>query len=202
MILPWHWFQIRRFKCTSDFKDIENYRIVQSITKPADSIARQGQREAPPHYLVRWSVVSLLYPIEKTAGSLSTALLIKRSYDREAFVVMLGASSDLEVGFAVHDACEFGAFETLGYTYLQSVFKPQHQGDSVQLRYHHVRICFEECIRDNKKIYFVDIDIKGLPKLPPATEALEEGTESALDSSRGTSKSEFRDKMKRRFLSK
>ena len=187
-IYPYHFFQLRSFVCASDYKELAEYKIVGF--RCADGmIQATGAPKAQPQ---TWSLVPLVYQIDKTASSLSTALLIKRTSDQEAFVMMLGASSEFEVGIAV---CEADALGPL--TSMQKDFYPRPPGEFVDLEYHSVRVSVEEHVRADQKIYFVDLEINAFPKPPTAAEMLQGAVDMFAGQDKGTAKADFRNKVKR-----
>jgi hypothetical protein len=167
----------------SDYRDPHEYKIVEFIGNDIKATMRedQFQRDAPPSAEPQpWSSVPLVYTIEKRAGSLTTALRVKRLFDEEAFVIMLGASSDLDIGVTVTDTIAFEPGCTLSN--IQSSFHPQPLGTFVELEYHSVRASAQELVRVEygQKIYVIDIEIKAFPKSPTATAILKELIDSVV----------------------
>jgi len=116
-----------------------------------------------------------------------------RPADGEAFVLMLGSSSEFEVGFDVCEADRFGAFEQM-----RRDFSPRPVNTMMELELHNVRISVEERVRAGQKIYFVDIQIGALPKPPTITEVFHEAVDAILMSpDKRTNKAVFLDKVKR-----
>ena len=145
-----------------------------------------------------------MFKINKTAGSLTTALLIQRALDGECFTLLLGASSnsDYDVGAAISGTQPLemplgdAAFEQFNH-----LFKPRPFGQYSELQHHRVRVCKEEIIRDNNKIYLLDIEVKAYPKTPKAIELLEGAVDSLVPGQgRNTARKDFRDKMRRTLL--
>ena len=187
-IYPYHFFQLRSFVCASDYKELAEYKIV--AFRRAEGMSRT--KAAPTAQPERWSLVPLVYQIDKNAGSLTTALLIKRSSDQEAFVLMLGASSEFAIGVAV---CEADALGPL--TSMQKAFFPRQPGEYVNLEYHSVRVSVEERVRADQKVYFVDLEINALPKPPTAADMLQGAVDVFAGPNKGAANADFRDKAKR-----
>jgi hypothetical protein len=187
----------------SDYRDPHEYKIVEFIGNDIKATMRedQFQRDAPPSAEPQpWSSVPLVYTIEKRAGSLTTALRVKRLFDEEAFVIMLGASSDLDIGVTVTDTIAFEPGCTLSN--IQSSFHPQPLGTFVELEYHSIRVSAQELVRVEygQKIY-VDIEIKAFPKSPTATAILKGLIDSVVPGQgRGAARTDFIDMVKRRLL--
>ncbi len=200
-VYPNHYFQLRSLRCTSQYENHDHYRIVK-FTQRNIRAASTVERDAPPTSEPQpWSSVPLVYTIEKQAGSLSMVLQVKRLFDEEAFVIMLGARSDLDVGVTITDniTLEQGVL----FAEMQRVFNPQPLGKVVELRVHKVRVSAQQLVRpnNNQKIYLIDIEIEAFPKLPSATEIIEGAIDSIVPGQgRSIARTDFRDKVKRRLL--
>nr|POF03954.1 vegetative incompatibility protein het-e-1 [Quercus suber] len=188
VIYPYHFFQLRSFMTSSEYPELIKYKIID--VRYANQTGHG--KVAPTAQLQPWSLVPMVYRIDKSADALTTAFLIERTSDHEAFLLMLGTSSNFGVGVGVYEADVFGPVASL-----QNLFVPQRPGLHIDLEYHRVRITIEEHVRVDQKIYFVDIEINGLPKPPTAAELLQ-GAADVLASPRNSAvKVGFRDKVKR-----
>lgn len=201
-VYPNHYFQLRSLRLTSQYQELANYKIVSSS-------ATRGQlpgvvtRSNPPIAEGRpWSDVPMVYNISKTAGALSVALLVRRSFDNECFIILLGATSDSDynVGVAAIDAFDV-SLRTVQFSDLEESFQPRSFGEYFELQHHRVRVGKEELIRDNQKIYLIDIEVKAYPKPPKAIEILEGAVDSLVPGQgRSAARNDFRDKMRRKLL--
>nr|POF13260.1 vegetative incompatibility protein het-e-1 [Quercus suber] len=188
VMYPYHFFQLRSLVATSEYPELTEYKVVES--RYAEKMSRS--KVAPAAQPRSWSLVPLVYRIDKSADALTTALLIERSSDQEAFVLMLGTSSQSAIGVAVHEASVLGPFASV-----QNDFVPHSPGKYVDLEYHRVRVTVEEHVRADHKIYFVDLEITGLPQAPTASEMLHGAVEILASSHKNEAKANFRDKVRR-----
>lgn len=189
-IYPYHFFQLRSCVCTSEYSQLAEYHIVQSRCGEGMSQPKAAPIPEPK----RWASVPLVYQINKVAGSLTTALLIKRSYDGEAFVLLLGTSLDSSIGITI---CEAEAFGSLAG--MQMVYFPEQPGELTSLEYHDVRVSAEEIVRADQKICFIDIEINAFPTPPTAAEVIQEVV-TAVDQKGRAAKAQFRSNVKRLLL--
>ena len=120
-----HYFQLHLVQSFSEYADPHEYKIVEFIGEVIKATMSEDQflRDNPPVAEPQpWSSVPLVYTIEKKASSLTMAVRVKRISDEEAFIIMLGTSSDLDVGVTVTDALAFEPGCTLSKT--QDSFHP------------------------------------------------------------------------------
>ena len=188
VIYPYHFFQIRSFDCVSDYNELAEYKIVEGRRAEVTSCAEVAPTAQPEP----WSSVPLVYQMKRNAGALTAALLIRRSADHEAFILMLGAGSEFAIGV---DICKADAVGPLAK--MEKMFFPRQPGAYMDLAHHSVRVSVEEHVRADQKIYFVDLEIKGLPKLTTAAEVLQGAVDIFAGPNKGTAKADFRDKVKR-----
>ena len=188
---PDRFFQIRSLKPLHDRNEHVDYKIVGCKAETT-----VGVKSAPTVPHEPWSLVPLVYQIDKTAGGVTVALKVVRLSDQEAFVIILGSSSETTVGAAIFEEYEYRSLESPVET-----FALDPAGAFRHLYYHSVRVSAEERVRAVHKIYFVDIEISGRPKTPTAAEVVQGAVEMFASPNRGTAKADFRDKVKR-FLPK
>lgn len=80
---------------------------------------------------------------------------------------------------------------------IQPQFSPGPFGDLVELELHNVRVNLEEQVRFDQKIYFVDIEIRGLPRAPTAKEIVQDAVDIVASTHKRAAKAGLGDKMKR-----
>lgn len=142
----------------------------------------------------------MLYSINKAAGTLTTVLLVKRMNDEQSFVIMLGAISDFDVGVGISESTT-SPLSRSDFSDMQKTFRPQPLGRYVELQYHRVRVTADERVRENQKIYYINIEIEAFPMSPTTTEILEGAIDSLVPGQgRNAARKNVRDKVKRRFL--
>lgn len=189
-----HWFQLRRLDCSTAHPNLASYEILeeQSLRPESVSTLFLSKPNPPPQ---DWSNVPLVYRIKKSPRVLAVALLIRRMFDGEGFILMLGAHSDFSVGFCVY---EIGIAESLpSFKKLQENFVPQPAGTHMALDLHTVRITVEERVEEimhaNDKIYLIGIEIQAKPQPPSIIQTIED----AVKGDRRAVKSSVRDRVKR-----
>lgn len=207
-VFPSHCFQIRSLQCVSadPYEPmLADYRIVDAwhVTTAEDF------KTLPPVATRPWSDWQLVYRIQKTAQTLSVALLLRQPAKSAAFVLLLGATHEFEVGYKVLDAdilTHSGGMLASEDKLKAEYCKPFEGPDSVKLEYHQVSISIEEQVRAGRqKVYMVDIGVHGYP-MPPTTQELVEDaaeivTHGLMHPKQGfhgaPSKAALRSKMKR-----
>jgi hypothetical protein len=188
-----HWFQLRTLSCSTVYPDLASYEILEARSMNSEKrYAFSNSAPNPPPQ--DWSSVPLVYPIKKSPRVLTVALLIRRSYDGEGFVLMLGAHSDFSVGFCVG---EIDATASLtSFDKLQDRFAPQPARVHVALELHTVRVSVEERIEESMyaqdKIYFVDIEIQARPKPPTFVQAIDDAIGVVVKRDKQASKASVR----------
>lgn len=190
-LYPDRFFQLRSLKPLDDHNEHVDYQVVDCKAKTEVSA-----RSAPTVPLEPWSLVPLVYQIDKTSSGVTVALTVKRLSDQEEFVIILGSCSETTVGVAILEEYEYESLQSAAQT--PSLGPP---GAFRHLTYHSVRVSTEERVRAVHKIYFIDIEISARPKTPTATEVMLGAVDMIAGPHRRTAKADFRDKVKR-FLPK
>lgn len=191
MVYPYHFFRLRRLHCVTEIPQLSIYSMERAVCAIKPSVASEifrVQREP-------WSDVPLVYQIDKTEGALTAGILVRRVFDQESFILMLGSSSEFDVGFGV---CEGISIESIGE--LQREFNPRTAGTPMELEYHTVRISVEERVQSDQKIYLVDVEIEAIPKQHTIVEMLQDTVDiitQPLNSDQRTNKAAVREKFKR-----
>lgn len=192
-----HWFQLRRLVCTTAYP-VASYAITeQQSLPPAESDSQMSySRPIPPPQ--DWSSVPLVYRIQKSPRVMAAALLIRRTFDDEGFVLMMGAHSDFSVGFSVSEIGDRTSL--LSYLTLQDNFVPQPAGTDMVLELHTVRVSVEERLEESMhthdKIYLVDIEIQARPKPPTFAQTIDDAFD-AFSGNRRAVKATVVDRVKR-----
>jgi len=191
-IYPDHFFRIRSLTWNTEFRDISSYKIVNAISSKASRFRALPGVERPP-----WSTLPPIYSVHKQAGALSVALVLQRSGDDEAFMLLPGTSakSYLEVGFDVLGGVDVGGEPA--FDRLQTYFRPCKAGHLRQLPYHRVHVSVEERVYDNSKDYFIDIDIEPVPLPPTAVDLFQDVADIMVGPDVVASKAALKDKVRR-----
>lgn len=190
-VYPYHFFQLRQLEQSAKFSELAQYRMVAAVYATSSQYASHSPRAEPQP----WSSVPLVYRINKEAGALVTAIHVRRLSDEESFVLMLGSSSKLTIGFDVSEADSLGTLEQM-----QDEFSPQPAGTLLELEYHSVRVNVEERVRLGQKIYFVDLNIQAYPKPSTITEVFQDTVDlfaQPMGPEKTANKAAIRDKVKR-----
>ena len=180
-------FQLRSLKSLNDRNEHVDYRIVGCRAE-----TRVSSKFAPIVPQEPWSLVPIVYQIDKTSSGVTVALTLQRLSDQETFVVTLGSSSETMVGATILEKHEYGSLESTVQT-----FSLKPPGAFRHLYYHSVRVSAEERVRAVQKIYFVDIEISARPKTPTRAEVVQGAVDVFASPYRGAAKADFRDKVKR-----
>ena len=151
-LYPLHLFHIRSLSLSSEYPELAEYQLQEVLHMGEERVVRQPQPQP-------WSRVPLRFKMSKKAHSLAAAIVVRRLYDSESFIIMLGTSSEFEVGF---DVCETPKDEHMGAHCLQCLFNPQPAGSTMKLLHHIVRVKVEERVFEGMKLYFLDFDLQAL----------------------------------------
>jgi hypothetical protein len=176
----------------SDYEHLAQHKIVAAKAQPMPRSQNEPVAEPKP-----WSSVRMIYQIDKTAGTLTVALLVKRSHDGETFSILLGARSDFDVG--IHICDESSDYENDKSADLQHAYNPYWYtpGTWIELSLHAVCVSIEEQVDMNRKMYFVDIDVKAFPPAPTTTEIVHDAISSFAGPGRPAARNALRDKVRR-----
>ncbi|KAI7211857.1 hypothetical protein KC333_g7446 [Hortaea werneckii] len=148
-LYPLHLFHFRSLSLSSEHPALAEYRLEEVLYVGEKTTVRQPQPQP-------WSRVPLLFKMNKQAHSLAAAIVIRRLYDGESFVLMLGTSSEFEVGF---DVCEIPDDDSKD---LECLFNPQPAGRTMKLLHHTLRVKVEERVTAGMKLYFLDLELQAL----------------------------------------
>ncbi|KAI6879915.1 hypothetical protein KC360_g7654 [Hortaea werneckii] len=151
-LYPLHLFHIRSLSLSTEYPELAEYQLEEVLHMGEERVIRQPQPQP-------WSRVPLRFKMNKKAHSLAAAIVIRRVYDDESFIMMLGTSSEFEVGF---DVCENPKDENMDAHCLQCHFDPQPAGITMKLLHHSVRVKVEERVFDGMKLYFLDFELQAL----------------------------------------
>lgn len=168
-VYPSHFFLFRSLQCTEQTSPLQAYKLVEAVHETSSQIETSY---FPSVARQRWSNIPLVYKINKTAGALSAAIVVFRPFDGEVFALMIGSSSEFEVGFDVCEAVELGTFQQM-----QKAFHAKPPGQLMELEFHNVRVRVEERVRSGQKIYFLDMVIEAIPRAPTVTEMVEDAVD-------------------------
>lgn len=146
-IYPTHAFQLRK----GPIED-EGYRLVAAHPPSLDSTPK------PVWTSQRWPPAGnpRIFEISKGGGNLAGALLLER-HDGERLVILLGSTTDFEVGFQVLSISDITDYEEL-----KRSFRPQKAGRLMAMEYHKVRVSFDPQIHHGVKFYMVDIFVEAI----------------------------------------
>lgn len=86
------------------------------------------------------------------------ALLLER-IDSERLVILLGSTTEFEVGFEAASLFDMGSFELEKF---QKSFNPRASGTNIVLENHRVRVSVEPWIIEGVKYYMVDIAVEAI----------------------------------------
>ncbi|GAB1744079.1 hypothetical protein NU219Hw_g1112t2 [Hortaea werneckii] len=148
-LYPLHLFHIRSLSLSSEYPALAEYRLEEVLYVGEKTAVRQPQPQP-------WSRVPLLFKMNKQAHSLAAAIVVRRLYDGESFVLMLGTSSEFEVGFGV---CEVPDDDGKN---VECLFNPQPAGSTLRLLHHTLRVKVEERVSAGMKLYFLDLELQAL----------------------------------------
>lgn len=138
-IYPVHAFQLRKSPTKED-----GYKLIKAISF-STQIAPTGKLEST-------------FKIIKKAGQLAGALLLER-IDGERFVILLGSTTEFEVGFEAAPLFDMGSFDLEKF---QKSFNPRASGMNIVLENHRVRVSAEPWIIEGMKYYMVDIAVEAI----------------------------------------
>lgn len=148
-LYPLHLFHFRSLSLSSEHPALAEYRLEEVLHVGEKTTVRQPQPQP-------WSRVPLLYKMNKQAHSLAAAIVVRRLYDGESFVLMLGTSSEFDVGF---DVCEIPDDDNRN---VECLFNPQPAGRTMRLLHHTLRVKVEERVFEGMKLYFLDLELQAL----------------------------------------
>ncbi|KAI7160498.1 hypothetical protein KC349_g3410 [Hortaea werneckii] len=148
-LYPLHLFHLRSLSLSSEYPALAEYRLEEVLYVGEKTIVRQPQPQP-------WSRVPLLFKMNKQAHSLAAAIVVRRLYDGESFVLMLGTSSEFEVGF---DVCEIPDDDSKN---VECLFNPQPAGGTMRLLHHTLRVKVEERVFEGMKLCFLDLELQAL----------------------------------------
>ncbi|RMY97404.1 hypothetical protein D0862_08084 [Hortaea werneckii] len=148
-LYPLHLFHIRSLSLSSEYPALAEYRLEEVLYMGEKTTVRQPQPQP-------WSRVPLLFKMNKQAHSLAAVIIVRRLYDGENFVLMLGTSSEFEVGFGV---CEVPDDDGKN---VECLFNPQPAGSTMRLLHHTLRVKVEERVSAGMKLYFLDLELQAL----------------------------------------
>lgn len=192
-IYPHHFFQLRGLRVISvaHSSDLEEYKMVAE----EHAMAPGHASHFPVVARQPWSTVPLVYKINKTPGALTAAILVSRTFDGESFVLMLGSTSEFEVGFDVWEGDQLGSLKQM-----EDDFSPRPPGEEVPLGFHKVRVKVQEDVRPGRKIYLVDLEVEPVGRPTRITEVLHDAVDritNPMNNQTQTNKGGFRSKVKR-----
>lgn len=145
-IYPVHAFQLRKGPTEED-----GYQLIEAISC--------SRKIAPARVSSRWTGrLESTFKIIKKAGRLAGALLLER-IDSERLVILLGSTTEFEVGFEASSLFDMGSFELENF---QKSFNPRASGTNIVLENHRVRVSAEPWIIEGVKYYMVDIAVEAI----------------------------------------
>lgn len=157
--IPFYCFQLRTLEFTGGPAKLRAHRVVDYRSAVA---TEETKRIAATCTSSSFASVPVVYEFDWKSDSINAALLIKRSHDGATFAILLGTCSDSSVGAI---ACDVERLATLDE--MQMNFSVVPAGTCVSLERYRVRFNFEELVRKDQTVYFVDIDVECLD--PPET---------------------------------
>lgn len=157
-VLPTHYFLLRKFGSTTpgikyDLQNAAGYKVdATDLSIPNEINLNNPQQMTKLHKA---------FQMVKAKGSLTVSFRFRRE-DGEMVVVLLGALTDVEPGFDVHecDPSDLRSFQEL-----EGNFNPEPMGDTLGVQYHTVTVRAETMIKHGIKVYLMDVFIKGEPKI-------------------------------------
>lgn len=172
-VYPYHFFQLDRLRSSSSYAKLGEYQLVDAdkLSNAADSGNVHVQAVQPRQWCL--PKVPRVYTIKKQAGALAAAIRVLRLHDNEAFILMLGSSSEFEVGFDVDEE----ALPSKTFQNLRLGFNPRPAGTVMKLKYHTVQVTVQEHVRGGNKFYSIDVDIQAFPKPSTFTEVIQDVVE-------------------------
>lgn len=145
-IYPVHAFQLRKGPTEED-----GYQLIKAISC-------SGKIE-PAIVSSKWTGrLESTFKIIKKAGRLAGALLLER-IDGEKLVILLGSTTEFEVGFEAASLFDMGSFDLEKF---QKSFNPRASGTNIVLENHRVRVSAESWIIEGVKYYMVDIAVEAI----------------------------------------
>ena len=158
-IYPTHAFQLRRGPSKDDCYEFIKAVASSTETAPRPILTSQRWQPAKGPYV---------FKINKGDRRLAGALLLE-SIDEERFVILLGSTASLDVGFAI---LPMQAIEDMEQ--LQNLFHPQPPGTNMTLENHQVRVNVDPQIHAGVKYYMLDIVVELLYRIPQPIRMIQE----------------------------
>lgn len=158
-VFPLHAFQLRKGPTQYD-----GYKLIRVFSSSTED------RPAPILTSQRWPPARRQYTFKIIKGNsrLAGALLLERD-DGEKLVILLGSTTDFEVGFEVASTSNFEDWEEL-----QRSFNPQAPGTNMVSENHRVRVNVEPQIHEGVKYYMVDLVVQALYHAPNPIDVIRE----------------------------
>lgn len=167
-IYPVHAFQLRKGPTKED-----DYQLIKAISCSRKKIE-------PARVSSAWTGrLESTFKIIKKAGQLAGALLLER-IDGERLVILLGSTTDFEVGFEAASLSDMGSFDLENF---QKSFNPRKSGSTLVLENHRVRVSAEPWIIEGVKYYMVEIAVEAIYHSKPidVIEVIAETSSHGLD---------------------
>lgn len=154
-IYPLHAFQLRKGPTREDGYELIETVSASSRNVPAQILSSHTKRWIPAQFPCTFKISN-----EKLTSQLVGALLMER-LDRERLVILLGSSTDFEIGFDVASMSNVDDFEEL-----QKSFNPKAPGIKMKLEKHQVRVNADSRIHAGAKYYMIDIVVEPIHPAP------------------------------------
>lgn len=148
VIYPVHAFKLRKCPTQED-----GYKVFQAC-----SCSSEIASAAPLPHTTRLTAEKTTFRISKEAGRLAGALILERT-DGERLVILLGSTTEFEVGFEATSLCDIGYFD---FEKFQKSFNPRAPGTNIVLENHQVRVNATPRIDSRTKYYMVDIFVEAI----------------------------------------
>lgn len=160
IVLPWHYVVTRNLYSTDT--QVE-WSLISAFGAPPQIEHLERHEELRPKPKGRMKG-NTSFKVIKEKGRLSAALILERP-SGGSLAVMIGALSDIEPGFDVqeYDKSEHDWASEFRMTDLEAKSKPVCFGSTLVVGHHSVTVRVDIQIKDDIRMYFVDIYIKGEP---------------------------------------
>ena len=163
-VYPTHFFKLRRLTTEAAYALID-----AQYPRPSRDEAQIWMSTSHARRWVPQRTPSS-FKIRKGAGRLSAALLFRRTSDEEKFVLMLGSTTNLGVGF---DAMEYSKAQLDSLERIEEHFCPQPPQSSLPMEFHRAQVSASPHLEGGAKVYVVDISIEAIKKERPLAAIIE-----------------------------